>query len=163
MKGNRAQPFDLSRTPPPPVLLAEARRDGAREDFELEPAPNSLAVNSNGRPVDGQATAELAPLDRHFKAAEQAAPPPRAWPVYLTAAAVSGLWAAIPILYAAAYPRSIAPLQTNGYAIAAGALLVLGPVALIWIAAWLAQQGRALAAETRRARALAESLLAPAA
>ncbi|HEX4197019.1 MAG TPA: polar localization protein TipN [Caulobacteraceae bacterium] len=153
MKGNRAQPLDLSRTAPPPVVIA-----AAREDFELEPA-----LNSNGRPADGQAAAELAPLDPHFKAAEQAVPAPRAWPVYLTAAVVSGLWAAIPLLYAAAYPRSVAPLQANVYAAVAVALLILGPIALIWIAAWLAQQGRALAAETRRARALAESLLAPAA
>jgi hypothetical protein len=153
MKGNRAQPLDLSRTEPPPVVLA-----GAREDFELEPA-----LNSNGQPVENQAAVELAPLDQHFKAAEQAVPEPRAWPVYLTAAVVSVLWAAIPLLYAAAYPRTVGSLAANGYALAAVALLIAGPIALIWIAAWLAQQGRVLAAETRRARALAESLLAPAA
>jgi predicted nucleic acid-binding Zn-ribbon protein len=153
MKGNRAQPFDLSRTQPPPVVLAETR-----EDFELEPAANHAPLTS------AQPAAELAPLNPHFEAAgPPVAPPPRAWPVYLAAALVSALWALGPTLYAVANPRAISALQTNSLAIAAAALLGLGPIVLIWIAAYLVQQGRALAAETRRARALAESLLAPAA
>src|SRR5258708_1000752 len=61
------------------------------------------------------------------------------------------------------FPRAILALQNNSFAFAALALLALGPIALIWIAAYLVQQGRGLAAETRRARALADSLLAPAA
>ncbi len=154
MKGNRAQPFDLSRTQPPPVVLGETR-----EDFELEPAANHIA------PANAQPAAELAPLSPHLATASPpAAPaPPRAWPVYLTAALISALWVVGPILYAVANPRAISTLQTNSLAIAAAVLLVLGPVMLIWIAAYVVQQGRALAAETRRARALAESLLAPAA
>jgi hypothetical protein len=152
MKGNRAQPFDLSRTQPPTVVLAEAR-----EDFALEPAANHTPT------IDVQPAADLPPLDRHFEAARRAVPPLRAWPVYLTAAIVSALWALGPILYVAAYPRSILALQNNSFAMASLALLALGPIALIWIAAYLVQQGRGLAAETRRARALADSLLAPAA
>jgi predicted nucleic acid-binding Zn-ribbon protein len=153
MKGNRAQPFDLSRTQPPPVVLAETR-----EDFELEPAANHAPLTS------AQPAAELAPLNPHFEAAgPPAAPPPRAWPVYLAAALVSALWALGPTLYAVANPRAISGLQTNSLALAAAVLLALGPIVLIWIAAYLVQQGRGLAAETRRARALAESLLAPAA
>jgi hypothetical protein len=152
MKGNRAQPFDLSRTPPPPVVLA-----GTRENFELEPAAN------NGAAPSPPPTAELAPLEPRFETATPAAAPPRAWPVYLGAAVVSALWALGPILYTSAYPRAILALQTNSFALAGFILLALGPVALIWIAAYLVQQGRGLAAETRRARALAESLMAPAA
>ncbi len=151
MKGNRAQPFDLSRTQPPTVVLAEAR-----EDFALEPAANHAPS------IEVQPAADLPPLDPHFEAAEQAVAPPRAWPVYLTAAIVSALWALGPILYVAAYPRAILALN-NSFAFAALALLALGPIALIWIAAYLVQQGRGLAAETQRARALADSLLAPAA
>ncbi|HEY3888930.1 MAG TPA: polar localization protein TipN [Caulobacteraceae bacterium] len=154
MKGNRAQPFDLSRTQPPPVVLAEAR-----EDFELEPAANHAPSPA------AQPAAELAPLNPRVETTRPPAtpPPPRAWPVYLTAAVVSVLWALGPALYAVANPRAISALQTNSLALAGAALLALGPIALIWIAAYLVQQGRALAAETRRARALAESLLAPAA
>jgi hypothetical protein len=151
MKGNRAQPFDLSRKQPPTVVLAEAR-----EDFALEPAAN------HSPSIEPQPAADLPPLEPHFEAAEQAVAPPRAWPVYLTAAIVSALWALGPILYVAAYPRAILALN-NSFAFAALALLALGPIALIWIAAYLVQQGRGLAAETQRARALADSLLAPAA
>ena len=159
MKGNRAQPFDLSRTQPPPATPVEAR-----EDFELEPrrpAESELAriddQSKSLRPAN-----ELPPLDLHFEAAGQAMDPPRAWPVYLTAAAISGLWAIAPILYAVNLRRSVS-FAHDSFAIAVFALLAAGPVALIWIAAYLVQQGRGLAAETRRARALAESLLAPAA
>jgi hypothetical protein len=152
MKGNRAQPFDLSRTPPPPVVLA-----GTRENFELEPAAN------NGAAPSPPPAAELPPLEPGFDAAAQAVPPARAWPVYLAAAAVSVLWALGPVLYASAYPRAILALQGNSFALAGFLLVAIGPIALIWIAAYLVQQGRGLAAETRRARALAESLMAPAA
>ncbi len=153
MKGNRAQPFDLSRTSPPPVVLA-----GTRENFELEPAANNGVA-----PLSPPPAAELAPLEPRFDAAAQAVATPRAWPVYLAAAVVAVLWALGPVLYASAYPRAIVALQSNSFALAGFLLLAVGPIALIWIAAYLVQQGRGLAAETRRARALAESLMAPAA
>ena len=82
---------------------------------------------------------------------------PRGWPVYLAAAIASILWALAPVLFALNEPRADnATLSILG-------LLALGPIALVWVAAYLVQQGRRLAAETRHARVLAESLLAPAA
>ena len=163
MNANRPQPFDLSRAAePPPAANADSV-----DEFELEPralaeAP-AAAQPGDDSPPDARATAELPPLDLDFAAADRAVGPPPALPVYLTAAAVSALWALGPIMYAIGYRRAVSPLQNDAFALAVFGLLAVGPVALVWIAAYLAQQGRGLAAETRRARALAQSLLAPAA
>jgi hypothetical protein len=158
MKGNRPQPLDLSRAAgsPPPAANAEPS-----DDFDLNPRAPAEAPDAPGdaRP----AAAELAPLDLDFAAADRAVVRPRAWPVYLTAAVVSVLWALAPALYVIAQRRAGSPLQSDPLTLAVFGLLAVGPAALVWVAAYLVQQGRGLAAETGRARALAESLLAPAA
>src|ERR1700677_4779944 len=133
MKGNRGPPFDLTRTPPPPVVLA-----GTREHFGLEPA------ESYGAARTPPPAAELPPLEPRFDPAAQAAAPPRAWPVYLAAAVVSVLWALGPVLYASAYPRAILALEGNSFALAGFLLVAIGPISLIWISAYLVQQGRGL-------------------
>jgi len=88
---------------------------------------------------------------------------PAAAPIYTAALIVSALWALAPIAYAIGYRAGVAPLQNDAFAIAVFALLALGPVCLVWIAAYVLHQGLKLAGEARRTRALAEQMLAPAA
>jgi len=88
---------------------------------------------------------------------------PSAAPVYLAAFVVTVLWAGAPIAYAVGFRQGVSPLQYDPFAIAVFALLAIGPMVLIWIAAYLLRQGMKLAAEARRGRELADQMLAPAA
>ena len=88
---------------------------------------------------------------------------PRGWPFYLAAAVVSALWALAPIMFAWGYRREIVPFGNDPFALAVLGLLAVGPMALVWLAAYVAHQGARLAAETRRAQVLADTLLQPAA
>ena len=90
------------------------------------------------------------------------APAPSGWAVYLIATVVFALWACAPIAFALGARSGIAPFSDNGFALAVFALLVIGPGALIFIAAYLIRQGQGLAAEARRARAMTEELVSPA-
>jgi hypothetical protein len=87
---------------------------------------------------------------------------PSGWPVYLLALVISVLWALAPIAYALGYRRSVAPLTDDVFALGVFALLAIGPAVFVWGAAYMIRQGQKLAAETRRAKAMAEEMLAPA-
>lgn len=87
---------------------------------------------------------------------------PKAWPFYLTAGVVSVLWALAPIMFAWGYRREIVPFANEPFALAILALLAIGPIALVWLAAYVAHQGAKLATETRRAQILGDTLLQPA-
>ncbi len=87
---------------------------------------------------------------------------PAAWPVYLTAFAVAALWALGPLAFAFGYRSGIAPLRNDTLAMAVFGLLALGPAVFVFFAAYLIQQGRKLGAEAKRAKAMAEEMLAPA-
>src|ERR1700722_9701797 len=155
MKGNRPLPFVLSATPQAPAE--------AREDFELTPL-RPVPVNGAGARPDDSARpprardGDLPPLDVQFQ--EGGAAGPRGWPIYLVAAAVSALWALAPVLYVFVYRHTVLPPESDSVTLAVLGLMAAGPVALVWICAYLVQQARRLAAETFRARSLAESLLA---
>ena len=84
-------------------------------------------------------------------------------PFYLAASVVSLLWALAPIMFAWGYRGEIVPFANEPFALAVLGLLAVGPVALVWLAAYVAHQGARLAAETRRAQTLADTLLQPAA
>src|SRR5579871_2435831 len=147
MTTQRPQPFDLSRAAP---------RDAsspAGDDFDLAPA----SANDAAPPTP----AELPALDRSAQAKAAAIADPRGGPVYGIALILSLIWIGAPLLYGYAHPASVAPLERDPAAIAGLIALAVAPLGLVWIAAYLAQQGRRLATETRRAQALAESLLAP--
>ena len=146
MPSQRPQPFDLSRAvaPEPP--------QGQGDDFELAPA----SANDVSEPAS-----ELPALDRSAQAKAASIPDPRGGRVYVIALLLSLAWLIAPALYAYAHPAEIAPLVHDPAAVAGLFALLLAPLGLLWIAAWLVQQGRRLAAEARRAQALAESLLAP--
>jgi hypothetical protein len=87
---------------------------------------------------------------------------PAGWPIYLAAFVVSVLWAGAPIAYAVGFQRGVSPLNYEPFALGVFALLAIGPIALIWIAAYALRQGMKLAAEVRRTRVLAAEMLAPA-
>ncbi len=141
-------------------------------DSSPEPAPEPESAAAPAAMADPEAGASPAVF-------EPAAPPaaaspftldavrrikdPAAGPIYTAALIVSALWALAPVAYAIGYRAGVAPLQNDAFAIAVFALLALGPVCLVWIAAYVLHQGRKLAGEARRTRALAEQLLAPAA
>jgi hypothetical protein len=118
------------------------------------PAPASAPAS---RPI-----AELAGAERSFELTRAAAGP-KGWPIYLVAFVVSAIWAFAPLAFAWGYRREIVPFHNDGFALAILALLAIGPIGLVWLAAYLAHQGARLSAEAQRSRALAESLLEPAA
>ena len=88
---------------------------------------------------------------------------PTAGPVVSLALIVSAIWAAAPIAYAFGYRQNIAPLQNDPMAMTVFALLAVGPLALIWLVAYFAMQGRKLTAEILRTRELAQTMVGPAA
>jgi hypothetical protein len=142
------------------AVEAEAVSPAAATLRELEPAaplnppPGAAVVATEpGRtPARRAQAATLAPLD----------PAPRGWLVYLTAFVLSALWALAPIAFAMGYRNRMAPLQDDAFALTVFALLAVGPAAFVWAGAYMIRQGQKLAAETRRAQAMAEEMLAPA-
>ncbi|HEY2358672.1 MAG TPA: polar localization protein TipN [Phenylobacterium sp.] len=88
--------------------------------------------------------------------------PPPAWPVYLVALAVAGLWALGPIAFALGYRAGVIPLRDDNFALMVFGLLAIGPGAFVFFAAYMVRQGQKLGAESRRAKAMAEEMLAPA-
>lgn len=88
--------------------------------------------------------------------------PPPAWPIYLAAFVVSVLWACAPIAFAWGYRRSVAPFDYDPFAFAVFALLAVGPALFVWLAAYMIRQGQKLSVEARRAKAMADEMVAPA-
>lgn len=132
-----------------------------------EPAPQ-VAPPLEEPPVGGK-LATAAPRvpaprpqpERAEAPAKRAAAPP-GWPIYLIALAVSVLWALAPIAYAIGYRKGVAPLTNDAFGLGVFSLLALGPAVFVWGAAYMIRQGQKLAYEARRAKAMAESMLAPA-
>lgn len=111
--------------------------------------PGARAVSGPGEP-DAYAAFDLD--DR----------PPSGWPTWLIAVAVAALWALAPIAFAVGYRNKVAPLQDDAFALTVFALLAVGPAIFVLGAAYLIRQAQKLGYETRRARAMAEDMLAPA-
>ncbi|WP_309604041.1 polar localization protein TipN [Phenylobacterium sp.] len=88
--------------------------------------------------------------------------PPSAWPIYLIALAVAVLWALAPIAFAIGYRGGVAPLRDDAFAMAVFAMLAVGPAVFVFGCAYMLRQGQKLGAEARRAKAMAEDMLAPA-
>jgi hypothetical protein len=154
----------------PPVLEA---------DLEIVDAPSvemgvEMGAEMAEAPAANSAVAPPAPERAMRAAAEPPLPPavlyngPRvkegsaAW-IWIGACVVSALWAAAPIAYAFGYRQGVAPLQSDPMAMVVFGLLAVGPLALIWIAAYLLRQGQRLSGEIRRTRDLAQSMVGPAA
>lgn len=97
-----------------------------------------------------------------YAAFDPADPPPSGWPTWLIAFAVAALWALAPIAFAVGYRNKVAPLQDDAFALVVFALLAVGPAIFVLGAAYLIRQAQKLGYETRRAREMAEDMLAPA-
>jgi hypothetical protein len=101
--------------------------------------------------------------DAEYQALEQDPfRPPSAWPIYLIALAIAVLWALAPIAFAVGYRAGVAPLLNDTFALTVFSLLAIGPAFFVFGAAYMLRQGQKLAAEARRAKAMAEDMLAPA-
>ncbi|HEX7886157.1 MAG TPA: polar localization protein TipN [Phenylobacterium sp.] len=88
--------------------------------------------------------------------------PPSGWPTWLIALAVAALWALAPIAFAVGYRNNVAPLQSDPFALTVFALLAVGPAIFVLGAAYMIRQAQKLGHETRRAKAMADHMLAPA-
>ena len=146
---------EVSQGADAPVLDADERPPawGAA----VEPRFHSMTATAQRTPatrdaeVDDYEDAEVDPYR---------APP--GWPIYLTALAVAGLWALGPIAFALGYRQGVEPLRNDGFALLVFSLLAVGPGVFVFFAAYLVRQGQKLGAESRRAKAMAEDMLAPA-
>jgi hypothetical protein len=154
MPANRLQPFDL----PGPTV--------AQDEFALAPANEGDAPAADVEAAAAAPTehsADLPPLDPEAGSMLPRAREPGGPPLYLAAWALTIVSVAAPLTYAFAAPGRLAALEKTPGVLVELSLLALAAIVFVWIAAYLAQQGRRIAADARRARALAESLLAPAA
>ncbi len=137
----------------PDVELAHVATPGFRPMDQADVTP---MVGAHG----GRA---LAPqVDANAYAAVDAERRPSAWPTWLIAVAVAALWALGPIAFAIGYRNNVAPLQNDTFALVVFALLAVGPAIFVLGAAYMIRQGQKLAYETRRAKAMADDMLAPA-
>ena len=123
----------------------------ASDERELEVEP----ADADDRTVD------LPPLQLNPTPANPVEDDPRGLPIYVAAAVVSCLWALAPIMFAWGYRRGVTPFENDLFAFSVFALMAVGPVALVWISAFLVHQGARLAAQTRRTQSLAESMIQP--
>lgn len=123
--------------------------------LEPPPARAEVAASPARTPARRPQVVGEGPAPADFRA-------PPAWPIYLTALAVSVLWAVAPIAFAVGYRSNVVPLTDDVFALAVFALLAIGPAAFVWGAAYMIRQGQKLAAEARRAKAMAEDMLSPA-
>jgi hypothetical protein len=162
--GKRNRPADFGVAQDAPADGADVLAPDALDVFESDPQG---IVRPEPPPV-GQAIAPAAARTpvRHageaFVDAREDVGPPSAWPVYLTAFAVAVMWALGPIAFAIGYRNAIAPLRDNLFALIVFGLLAAGPAVFVFFAAYMIRQGQKLAAEARRAKAMAEDMLAPA-
>jgi len=153
-----AEPAAATQAEPPPepefddLVVAEAK------SWPAQSRAASAVAASAARPP-----AHLSDADEDYEDIEpDAFRPPPAWPIYLGALAVAGLWSLGPIAFALGYLRGIAPLKDNNFALLVFALLAVGPGVFVFFAAYMVRQGQKLAAESRRTKAMAEDMLAPA-
>jgi hypothetical protein len=164
----RVQPADFGA--PADQRLAEP--SPVREVEPVVDAPDDYAATLEAPPAPTLGRSELAAVaartpparreDAVSIAADDAFKPPPGWPIYLVALAVAVLWALAPIAFAVGYRGGVEPLRNDAFALAVFALLAIGPAFFVFGAAYMLRQGQKLAAEARRARAMAEDMLAPA-
>jgi hypothetical protein len=149
MSGNR--PFDLSE--PTAAALGDDAAPTPKQDVDSMPAA----------PAAPETAAAPAAVESNPGDLLRAAPAPRGWPIYAAAAGLSLAVVAVVLAYALAEPGRLAAVERSPVQMGELALVALAALGFVWVAAFLAQQGRRLAAEAGQARTLAEGLLAPAA
>lgn len=132
--------------------------------YELHPEPYAAPQPPPWQsPVAAQSHV---PAPRHDEAEEEFEPdphrPPPGWPIYLAAFVVAVLWAGGPIAFAVGYRNDIVPFRNDLFALGVFAALAAGPAIFVFFAAYMIRQGQKLGAEAKRAKAMAEEMLAPA-
>jgi hypothetical protein len=163
MIGKRTRPADFGVAQDAPGDGADVLAPDALDVFESEPQAVSPAERSAGQAIaPAGARTPVRHAGEAFEDAREDVSLPPAWPVYLTAFAVAVLWALGPIAFAVGYRNAIAPLQDNLFALGVFGLLAAGPAFFVFFAAYMIRQGQKLGAEARRAKAMAEDMLAPA-
>jgi hypothetical protein len=157
---------DPRRAEPPPFARAvEPTLDVFEDDVEssLQAPPAPASARGEVAAVAARATVpSQLPEPGYSAVTEDAFRPPPGWPIYLVALAVAVLWALAPIAFAVGYRGGVEPLLNDSFALTVFALLAIGPAFFVFGAAYMVRQGQKLAAEARRARAMAEDMLAPA-
>jgi hypothetical protein len=144
----------------------------APEAFMVEPRFGNPYELHDAPPLSpGPPTSEVAsrvsgmPAKRPEAPATRPAPAPVApsgWPIYLAALFVSVTWACAPIAFAFGYQRAKSPFDFDPFVISVLGAMAIGPAALVWIAAYMVQQGRRLGAEATRAKQMADEMIGPA-
>jgi hypothetical protein len=181
MKRKTVKPLDLStpeapETGPAPEDVFAAPYAEPDSDLDMEPSPKEAPPVAEADPEPPltmgvaesaeapPARAELPPLPvRRDLPPQPVAPKGGGRGIYALALVISIVWAAGPIAFFSGYTRNIQPFDYEPFAITVFALLAAGPIALVWVAAFLLNQGARLAAEARFARAQAEDMIRPAA
>jgi hypothetical protein len=143
--------------------MPEPPRDPEFERLETPRNMGSITRGEDREVSPAHAAVELPPLNLNPRPGAASGKEPRAAPIYIGAVIVSCLWALAPIMFALGYRRDVAPFQSDGFALGVLALMALGPVALVWLSAFLLHQGVRLAAQARQTQSLADSLVQPAA
>ena len=113
----------------------------------------------------GRERSDVAALDRvdsRSVTIDRGEPAPSGWPTWIIAVGIALLWALGPIAFAVGYRGNVAPLHNDPFALLVFALLAIGPGIFVLGAAYMIRQGQTLAHETRRTKAMAEDMLAPA-
>jgi hypothetical protein len=132
--------------------------------FEIRsPEPLGAVAPIGERSARTQDDGPSLPLLNSAGSPDETLAAPQAWPVIAAASVASAIWALTPLMFAWGYRRDVVPFSNDAFALSVFILLAIGPAALIWVAAYVVHQARKLAAETRRAQALADSLMQPAA
>jgi hypothetical protein len=159
MKPKKSQPLDMSRAPTSPAAGPDLPPPAQA------PMASPLRTAGGRPPLPVQGAAGETPSPAGDAAPERLLEPaaPNGWPIYATAFAVSVLWALAPVMFAWGYRREVVPFQNDGFALTVFALLAFGPAVAVWVAAFVLHQGLKLAAEMRRAQALANTMIQPAA
>lgn len=138
------------------ALMAEFEEEGALDDGFPDPVQTSQEADAFPR----LAVSRPEPLIVPIKAA-RTAKAPSGWPIYLIALFVSAMWAGAPIAFAYGYRQAKSPFDFDPFVMLVLSAMAIGPAALVWVAAYMIQQGRRLGAETARAKTLADELIAP--
>lgn len=131
--------------------------------------PQEAALAAIQTTEDGTGSSSLVPPSETTTAVEPAdrraliGETPKAWPLYLGAGGVFAVIALAPIAFALGFRRGVSPLGNEGFSLFVFTLLAVGPGLVVLLSAYLLHQGRVLAAEARRAKALADAMFTPAA
>lgn len=186
MTARSRPPFDFTRLTSTPITVRTSLSEGTVNETPEPPAVTDSELEIVDAPVLEMPVVEMAaaepqappPMTTPRPAAEPPPPPavrtetlaaigadkgPAFWPILVAAIIFSAVWPAAPLAFAYGYMHNVAPLHETPVAWLVFGFLTVGPLILVWIAAYALHQSRKLAAEVRRSRDLAVRMMGPAA